>query len=127
MSNALAKPWTLLHSEDGCDSIVVPEGTTFAEGLCELLRATHGVDVEPTHPLIVETAAGLKVQTWHSTTRAWREGEGVDGDWDTYWSADGDGKRTANVVYYPDDLYALGDEIESVLRLDGNPLEGHQQ
>lgn len=111
--SAKVKPWSVLRSEsDDGIGIVVPEGASTAEALAELVGMVHGVDVSSAHPLIVKEAAGLKVETWRSCTKAWREAEGV-GDFEEYWAPQGDGKRTANVVWYPDDVWALGDEVET--------------
>ena len=112
MSNETPKPWTVLYgSDDDSNAIVVPEGTSTTHALCELVAAVHGVDTDEHNPVIAREAERLKVETWRSCTKAWREAEGIY-EFDSYWAPHGDGSRTIQVVHFDGDVYGIGDEIE---------------
>ena len=111
--SATPKPWTMLSSDDGVQSIIVPEGATVAEGLCEMVQQMFGTECTPEHPAIVQAARGQSVDRWHSCSAAWRRDRGLDTD-TPYWSDDGDGRRSVLVVVEDMSLTVLNDQIEEM-------------
>ena len=110
----LPRLWSTLYDEDsGGYSIVVPEGTTPAEALAEMVNATFGGSFDQHQPLIVEKAADLRIEVWRSCTKAFKEAENIDFDGD-YWAPHGDGKRFIHVLYFDGDLWSLGEEMEAM-------------
>ena len=105
------KDWTVLRSDDGY-SLVVPPGTTPAEALAELLIAQYGGDWSADHPGVIEAAQGQRVEVFHSCSKAWKEGEGVDWDED-WWAPHGDGRRWVHAFSYDGSLYDLGDKLSA--------------
>lgn len=115
MGSRITKPWTVLRDGDGDCAIVVPGADTDpTEALIEAVQQVHGELFTADNPAIVEAAKDLKVECWHSCTKAWKEAENVD-DFDTgdWWAPHGDGKRSIYVVAIDKSLYVIGDEAES--------------
>lgn len=107
MSPYVPKPGAVLTGED-CDAIVVAEDTDVVDALVDLLDG----EFERTNPVLVEEARALKVEVWRSTTKAFREAEGLgeeNGDW---WCPDGDGRRSVRVVALTRSRYVLADMAE---------------
>ena len=106
----------MLRDEDGDNSIVVPAADTpVVEAVLEAVCQVHGDQFQPDNPVIIEAAKGLKVECWHSCTKAWKEAENVE-DYDSYndwWAPHGDGKRSIYVVAIERSLYVIGDEAEA--------------
>lgn len=109
--------WTVLRDDNGDVGLVVPEGTPVIEAVLTLVQETYGGDLfSPDNPAIVQAAEGLRVERWHSCTKAFREAECIgDGDPDgEWWAPHGDGKRTIFVLPFEGDAYSLGEEAEAL-------------
>jgi hypothetical protein len=102
---------TTLVCEDG-SAVIVNPGTTPLQGLLELLTEGYGRPFAETNPVIVEAAKDLQVEVWHSCTKDWREANGVE-EFDSYWSPEGDGRRSITVAYFDGNIYALGDRADA--------------
>lgn len=119
MGNRTARLWTVLRDDDGECAIVVPKHVDVTEALIEAVQQVHGELFTADNPAIVEAAKDLKVECWHSCTKAWKEAECVDSDLDgDWWAPHGDGKRSIYVVAIEQSLYVIGDEAEAWVTAD---------
>ena len=103
---------SMYDSEGGGHSIVVADGTEPIDALLDLMRTCYGGEFSRTNPVLVEEAKGLKVEVWRSCTKAYREAEGIDSDYQDYWSPDGDGRRSIHVLYLARSVWVLGEMAE---------------
>lgn len=108
------KPWTVLHSEDGDESITVPgPDTDVVDALLTLIEETYGGDrFAPDNPAILAAAEGVKVERWFSVTKQMRESEGIDDGFESYYTPNGDGRRSIWVVSIQTSGYWLGEKCE---------------
>lgn len=88
-------PGTVLYCEDG-EAVVVTPGTTPLDGLITLIKEKHGVTISPDDPSLQDLLPDVRIETWLSCTKAWREEHGQDDGW---FDGSGDGKRSITVVY----------------------------
>lgn len=123
--------WTYLNCAESGDgeAIVIPAGTEPIDALIALLDAVYGGGPDGfsrENPVIVEAAQQVKVETWRSCTKAWREAElgGVDETFTDWWAPHGDGKREVLVAWYPEHVYDLGDEAEAWERREQEKRDG---
>jgi hypothetical protein len=116
VSARIPQPGTVLRGGEGA-AVVVPSGTSPLDGLNAILDAEYGGEpFAADNPAIVAALPKVRVETWRSCTKAWREGEGVDDDWcDDWWAPDGDGARQITVARYDGRPYALGDAAVAAL------------
>lgn len=85
------------------------------DALREAVASEYGGEWSRENPVLAEVAAGLRIECWHSCSKAWREGEGVADEWTSdWWAPHGDGKRFCYVLVYPGSLYDLGEQAEPV-------------
>lgn len=107
--------WSVLRNEDGQYSIVVPEGTTPATALIEMLGIEYGWgDTPPSedHPDIVAAVEGLKLERWRQYSPEAAEREGVDlDDYLCWYGPGGDEGEWFWVLNYQGNLWDLGDSI----------------
>lgn len=116
MSRRATAVGTMLNCEDG-EAIVVPgPDASVLEWLTEMVSEGYGGEVakwSADNPVLVAEAEKLKIETWRSCTKAWRESEGVDEDRDGWWAPDGDGKRAIYVLWWDGSIYDLGERAEA--------------
>ena len=104
------RPGDVLRSEDEGVGYVIGHPAVLPEVMAALLRDQYGGDWKADDPEVVSAARCLVPQVWHSCRKAYREAHYLDDDVD-YWAQDGDGARSIEVVWYPHDVYELGDRI----------------
>lgn len=104
------------------EAIVVADGTDEIDGLIALVQAVYGGEWSRENPVLVEAAKDVKIETWRSCTKAWREAElgGMDETFPDWWAPHGDGRREVLVAFYPGYVDDLGDEAANWERLDGD-------
>lgn len=109
MSARTHRPGTVLHCEDGA-AVVVERGTTPIEGLITLLEEGYGERFAADNPAFIAALPSVRVETWMSCSKSWREEHCDDPYTDDWWSADGDGKRFIDVAHYDGNMFMLGDD-----------------
>lgn len=100
----------VLRCEDGYALVVAALDADRYTAMADLLTYAYGGTWERGNAVIEEAAEALRIETWHSCTKRYREAMGVEEDAESWWAADGDGARTIVVAYHDNDgLYDLGD------------------
>lgn len=109
MAAAKPKPGTTLTSDhDSGVALVIERGDSLVDALLDLVVEEYGgPKFTPDNPAIVAAMSDVKIETWRSCSKQWREDNGAD-EWEAYWSTEGDGRRLIEVLWYPDDVYELG-------------------
>lgn len=105
--------------DDGGTALVVNKPTDPLDALILLVEYAYGGEWSRKNSVLIEASQQVSEQVWHSCTKSWREGMGVDDDYsDSWWSPDGDGARQVLVAFYPEDLYDLGERAAAIPRAD---------
>ncbi len=109
--------YTVLYTEDG-SAMTIPESVTEPlDALIALLSEDYGGEIAEwsrDNPVLLAALPDVRIEIWHSCTKAWCESEGIDPDeWTSgYWAGNGDGERSLRVIWYADNIYDLGEEAE---------------
>jgi hypothetical protein len=101
----------VMVGQEGERILVINREVDKAEGLRALLMAEYAETCESDHPDLLAALPKVDVGVWRSTTKAWREGEGVDEPDEAYYSPHGDGARQILAVCYRGDLGALAEKV----------------
>lgn len=109
-------PGTTFQCEDGGYALVLASASDDRYvAMVDLITYCYGGTWPAGNVVLAEAAATLRVETWRSCTKSYRESMGVDDEWSPdWWAPDGDGARSVVVAYYDGDAYGLGERAARV-------------